>query len=186
MMNHSNLVGGESAKRRKTGVGVMALLLLAAGMVGGGQSVSIAWDSSVSMDVAGYTVYRGTSSGVYTNVYDAGTNLALTLTSLPEGQTNYFKVVAYNSARMAGTPSAEISYIVPGIMRVSAPAKAGNPASLSFPVAAGHSYSVQATTNLVTWTTIYTTNSAAANTWVSYQDSQANSFSRRFYRLIMN
>ena len=187
MKTVSNSSRGKSARSaRLLGAGVLAVSLFVGAAVRGGQAVSIAWDASQSTGVAGYTVYRGTTSGVYTNTYDTGTNLALTLTGLPEGQTNYFKVVAYNAARMTGTMSSELSYIVPGVVRVSAPAKAGNPASICFPVAVAHTYSIQASTDLSVWATIYTTTSCTSNAWVTYQDPQTSAFPHRYYRLILN
>jgi hypothetical protein len=148
------------------------------------QSVSVAWNAAAG--ATGYYFYSGTNSGIYTYQMDAGTNTAITLTGLNEGRTNYFKVVGYNAARMLGTSSSELSFIVPGCIHFNAATKSGSPAGLSFPVAVGHTYSVQASTNLQTWATIWQTSMSASNAWVSYQDPQAGSFSSRFYRLIIN
>ena len=170
----------------------LCLLLLAlvglftCGASRGGQTVSIAWDASASPGVAGYMVHRGTTNGVYYASYDAGTNTSINLTGLIEGQTNYFVVAAYGSNRLEGAASGQISYIVPGLMRYSTPTQQGNPASLIFPVANGHWYEVQASTNLTTWSTIWQSPTSSSNAWVTYQDPQSISFRTRFYRLLMH
>jgi hypothetical protein len=165
--------------------GFVALCLLLSVPVRGGQSVSLGWNASASVGVAGYTVYCGTNSGIYPTSCNAGTNLEITLTGLAEGTTNYFTVAGYNSAGLAGAPSTQISYLVPGCIQLVPPAKSGGAPGLSFPVAAGHTYEVQASTNLTSWMTIYITNTAASNIWVNYQDPQWIQFPQRFYRLIL-
>ncbi len=148
------------------------------------QSVSVAWDAAPG--AAGYYFYCGTNSGAYAHQMDTGTNTTITITGLKEGRTNYFKVVGYNAARMPGTPSGELSFIVPGCLHFNCATKSGTPAGLSFPVAVGHWYAVQASTDLQTWATIWQTSTSTSNAWVFYQDSQAGNFSKRFYRLIIN
>jgi hypothetical protein len=148
------------------------------------QSVTLAWDPPAG--AAGFYVYCGTNSGVYNAQMDTGTNTMVTVTGLTEGHTNYFKVTAYNSARMMGTPSGELSFLVPGCIHFCAATRTGTPASLSFPVAVGHTYEVQASTNLQSWTNLWQTTTCTSNAWVSYQDPQAASYAKRFYRLIMN
>ena len=62
---------------------------------------------------AGYFIYYGTNSGKYTAHIDVGTNTVVTLSSLMVGQTYYFAVTAYNSARIEGLPSNQASFVVP-------------------------------------------------------------------------
>ena len=148
------------------------------------QTAALAWNAP-SSGAAGYYVHCGTNSGVYTSMFDAGTNTAVNVSGLKEGQTNYFMVVGYNSARILGTPSPEISYLAPGCLRLGA-RPSTNGAALSFPVAVGHPYSVQASTDLQTWTTLWQSGSSTSNAWVSYFDAQASAYPERFYRLLMN
>jgi hypothetical protein len=160
--------------------------LLLAGSLRASQTVSLAWNPVTTTPVAGYAVYVGTNSGVYPSRFDVGTNTDITLTGLKEGQTNYFVVAGYDSARIEGSRSSQISYLVPGLVRFASPPKPGSPATLSFPVAIGHSCQVMASTNLHTWINIGQTTVSTSNAWVSFQDPQSGSFSKRFYRLIMN
>jgi hypothetical protein len=164
----------------------LALTFLVAGSLRASQSVSLAWSPVTTPPVMGYAVYMGTNSGVYTSRFDVGTNTDITLTGLKEGYTNFFAVVSYNSARTESTASAATSYIVPGLVRFSNPPKPGSPATLSFSVAVGHSYQIMASTNLQTWSNIGQTTVSTSNAWVTFQDPQSGSFSKRFYRLIMN
>jgi hypothetical protein len=165
--------------------------LLAAGLFFGGaaravQSVSISWNPSTNAGIAGYIFYRGTNSGVYTSQFNVGTNTAITLTGLPEGQMDYFSVAAYDGAGVTSPNSTQITYLVPGLQRLVPPTGPGKTASLTFSGASGHSYNVQASSNLVTWTTIWSSGALNSNGWVTFQDPQSSTLSQRFYRLIMN
>jgi hypothetical protein len=164
----------------------LALTFVLVGSLRANQSVSLAWNPVTTTPVAGYAVYVGNASGVYTSRFDVGTNTDITLTGLKEGQTNYIAVAGYDSARMEGSLSSQVSYLVPGLVRLTSPPKSGNHATLSFPVAIGHSYQIMASTNLQTWTNIGQTTVSASNAWVTFPDPQSGPFSRRFYRLIMN
>jgi hypothetical protein len=164
----------------------IALPFLLCGSVLAGESASLAWNPAGTAGVAGYAFYLGNKAGVYRSRFDLGTNTEITLTGLSAGHTNYFAVTAYNAAKVESPYSAEVAYIVPGLARLIPPAKKGTPVGISFPVAPGHTYSVQASTNLKTWTTIYTTPVATNNSWATCEDPQTGFFSRRFYRLILN
>jgi len=173
-----------ATRRAVLGLAAAALSLFLCGSVRAGQSASVAWTPSPG--VTGYAFYLGTNHGAYNMRLDVGTNTTITLTGLAEGQTRYFAVSSYNSARMESAVSTEVAYLVPGLARVTPPTRPGNPATVSFPVAVGHIYSIQASTDLKTWTTVFTTLSATNNAWTSWQDPQTSSFAKRFYRLIMN
>ena len=150
------------------------------------QSVSLGWDASPDPTVVGYRLHVGLASGVYTASYDVGTNTVYRLTGLKEGQTNYLAVTSYDITGMEGLPSGEISYLVPGLMLAALPSKAGDPMKLSFVVAPGHWYEVQASVDLQNWSTIWQTGTATSNAWVLFQDPQTGSFPNRFYRLAMH
>jgi hypothetical protein len=176
-------------ERLHTAIRILALFVSAfvlASPLRASESVSLAWNPVTTTQVSGYAFYLANTNGVYTSRFDVGTNTAITLTGLKEGQTNIFAVAAYDSARIESAPSQAASYIVPGLVRLTSPAKSGNHATLSFPVAVGHSYQILASTNLQTWTNIGQTTSSTSNAWVSFQDPQTGPFARRFYRLIMN
>jgi hypothetical protein len=73
---------------------------------------TLAWDPPViSTDVAGYMIYYGTASGVYSQVIDVGNTTSYTLSNLNGGQTYYFTTTAYNHAGMQSTYSNEVKYM---------------------------------------------------------------------------
>ena len=146
------------------------------------QSVMVGWNANTDPGIAGYAVYYGTTNGLYSKRVDVGTNTSATISGLVEGQTNYFAVAAYNTVNMEGTASPALTFIVPGCLKMSSVPANG----MSFPVAQGHYYTIQATTNLTSWTNIWQTSTASSNAWVSYQDPQAGSLPRRFYRLVLH
>ena len=148
------------------------------------QSVSIAWNVSTDPSTTGYIVYAGSSSTNYTAQLNVGTNTMVTFTGLKEGTTNYFAVSAYNAANIVSSPSTAISYIVPGKL-VMTPVPGSTP-TLKFPTAPGHWYQIDASGDLKTWTNIYQTTSATNNAWTSFTDPRAQSFPKRFYRLVMH
>jgi hypothetical protein len=152
----------------------------------GDQSVSVGWDASLDPSVTGYIVYVGQASGNYSASYNVGTNTVYKLTGLKEGQTNYIAVTSYDANGVEGLPSAEIGYVVPGLMLATLPSKAGDPMRLRFVVAPGHWYEVQASVDLTNWSTIWRTGTAISNSWVVFQDPQTGSFPSRFYRLVMH
>lgn len=171
-------------RKRVAALAVVLLGLWACVQARASQSISLAWNASTDSSTVGYIVYAGSSSTNYTAQMDVGTNLAITLTGLAEGHTNYFAVSAYNSAQITGVPSAQISYITPGLLKMTP--GTGSTRTLNFPTAPGHWYAVEASTDLKTWTTVTQTAVATTNAWFSWQDPQSGSFSKRFYRLIMH
>jgi hypothetical protein len=166
-------------------LGVVVLWISFCTALQAGQSVTLAWNPDSGTNIAGYALYYGTNSGNYTTRLDAGTNTAATATNLQPGLIYYFAVTAYNAARVESGRSAPISYLVPGILTMT-PATKTTPVIINFPVSPGHTYAVQASADLKTWTNLWQMGSATSNAWVSFQDSQSGSFNKRFYRLAMS
>ena len=79
----------------------------------GAQSVSLSWDADPAPSVAGYYLYRGTSSGHYAIKTDVGLNTVITISGLPSGTTNYFVVRGYNASRSESPPSNEAWFVAP-------------------------------------------------------------------------
>ncbi|NOY64499.1 MAG: fibronectin type III domain-containing protein [Nitrospirae bacterium] len=82
--------------------------------------VTLSWDPPVEnidgtplVDLAGYKIYYGTSSGVYTNVLDVKDTTTYTITGLPEGFTYYFAVTAYDIYGNESEFSNEVSKTIP-------------------------------------------------------------------------
>jgi hypothetical protein len=163
---------------------VFALLLITCSRAQAQQSLTLAWNPSTNSNVAGYTVYLGYSSGDFTQQFDAGTNTSIVLKGLVPGQTNYMVVKAYNSQDVESAPSNEISFIVPGMLSMAPKAQPRKPAEISFAVAPGHSYEVEASVDLVNWSTIWET-SSTTNGVMTYSDPEGANLKVRFYRLIM-
>ena len=148
------------------------------------KSVSFAWNPSPDTDVSGYAIYYGSKSGTYTARVDVGSKTNATLSGFTEGTTNYFVVVAYNSAALESMPSSEVTVLVPGCLKVVAPVTPGDAPTVSFTVVTGHGYEVQATQDFSTWTTVWQIAAAATNSWMSFTDPNAALYSQRYYRLL--
>ncbi len=66
-------------------------------------------DGTTLIDLAGYRVYYGTSSGNYSQVINVGNVTIYTVNNLTEGVTYYFAVTAYNTFRNESEYSNEVS-----------------------------------------------------------------------------
>jgi hypothetical protein len=181
----------ESGIRKEIGtlgrtIGLLGVILSCLTCVGAhaGESVTLHWQPNGTPDTAGYALYSGVHSGTYSTRQDVGTNTTATISGLKEGQTNYFVVTAYNFVKVEGPASSEIAYLVPGVLRLTASGKNG--AALTFPVAPGHWYDVQATGDLKVWSSIGQTVTATNNTWMTFQDTNTAYFPKRFYRLVLH
>src|SRR6516225_8610900 len=80
---------------------------------GAGQSVTLGWNASASIDTAGYHLYYGGASGDYTNTLDVGDATIATVPDLTSGATYFFAVTAYDGIGLESAFSGEISYTVP-------------------------------------------------------------------------
>lgn len=87
-------------------------------------SVTLAWDASVSSNVAGYRIYQGGQSGLYTNVLDVGYAFTATVTNIITGSTNYFAATCYTTNGLESVKSNEAVYLAapapPNNFRISA------------------------------------------------------------------
>lgn len=81
--------------------------------VRGQVSVTLAWDPSPGSGIAGYRLYQGAASRVYTRVINLGALTSQTVSGLISGVTYFFAVTAYNTNGLEGDFSDEISYTVP-------------------------------------------------------------------------
>lgn len=154
------------------------------------ETLTLAWDLSSDPSVTGYRLYQGGQSQDYTNVVDVGNVDTTTITELMPGLTYYFAVTAYDSTGLESTFSGEISYTVP-TGAVSAPGQLGqltvvvNPfgqAIISGTAPAGYVYSVLATEDLSSWTSVGTVTSGTAGD-LQFTDPLSPFHAYRFYRL---
>lgn len=80
-----------------------------------GNSVTLTWDAPTTnidgsplTDLAGYKIYYGTSTGVYSNVLDVKNVTTYNITGLSPG-TYYFTLTAYNTSKQESDYTKEIS-----------------------------------------------------------------------------
>jgi len=64
--------------------------------------------------LAGYKLYYGTTTGVYTNTIDVGNTLTYQVTALSNGVTYYFAVTAYDTSMNESAYSTETAMTIPG------------------------------------------------------------------------
>ena len=75
------------------------LIILAFCLSLGAASVKAHWLPSISTNVAGYCVYYGTASRVYSTRIDCGLTNCVTITNLPAPDPGfYFAVTAYDAS----------------------------------------------------------------------------------------
>lgn len=127
-------------------------------------TITLAWDPVSDAEIAGYKVYIGTESQLYTEVLDAGMNAELSVPNMEFGETYYIAVTAVGSGGLESPYSEEI------IVTVSPPPlPAGGGISMndlgqpelhwSFAASALNSapeFIIQASSDLLTWTTVDT------------------------------
>jgi hypothetical protein len=92
--------------------GWLTFVLCWASQLHAAQNVTLKWDPNPAPNVAGYRLYYGTSSGVYTQEINVGNMTATLVSNLREGRTYFFAVTAYNTAAES-LPSNEVSYTIP-------------------------------------------------------------------------
>lgn len=151
-----------------------------------GQSVTLVWNANTDPNVTGCNVYYGTSSGNYTNMINAGNVTNTTVSGLVVGVTYYFAATTYDSAGDQSGYSTEATYTVPTTVTTT-PAQVqirSAPAGqfiLTVSGPTGQTYNVQATQDLKTWAIIGTVTIGAGGS-LDFTDTNAASFSKRFYR----
>jgi len=170
----------------KFGVGVVVVLvsLFACNLAKAVSSTPLEWNPNTDPSVAGYNVYYGGTSRTYTNVINAGNSTNVMVDGLVEGKTYYFAVTAYTFGGIESDFSDEFVYIVPGFLTLTPGATSSSPMQIRFPVATGHSYELQQSTNLIDWTTIWQT-MGINNVWVEY-DAAINGSGAQFYRIVLH
>jgi hypothetical protein len=89
---------------------VLALFLIFSPSFVCADRITLAWDSNVEPDVAGYIVYYGTQSGYYDFDVDVGDYDSITISGLVEDVMYYFAVSAYDTEGNESDFSAEITY----------------------------------------------------------------------------
>jgi hypothetical protein len=145
-------------------------------------NVTLAWNPSSDPLVAGYNIYYGGASGVYTNKTSVGLVTSLAISNLVSGDTYYFAATTYSAAGAESAFSGEVVYTVPtppsGVQLLVTSARQF---ILTVTGLIGHIYDIQATQDFKTWTVIGTV-TVGAGGLLNFTDTNAAGFSRRFYR----
>jgi fibronectin type 3 domain-containing protein len=76
-------------------------------------SVTLAWDASSDISIAGYRLYEGVASQTYSNVIDVGNATTAMVPNLVGGVSYFFAVTAYDADGAESAFSGEINYTVP-------------------------------------------------------------------------
>jgi hypothetical protein len=75
--------------------------------------LTLEWDVNPEPEVAGYRLYYGTLSGVYSYSADAGPSTSISVPDLISGVTYFFAVTAYSAEGLESPPSNEIVVTIP-------------------------------------------------------------------------
>jgi hypothetical protein len=151
------------------------------------ESVTLAWNPSISLDVAGYKIYYGTVSRVYSNVVDAGNTDTVTISGLVPGTTYYFAATTVDVLGNESGFSNEARYTMPvtpaaltmPATQTSLTLSTNTGVRFSFAVSgdAGQSYVIEASTNLLDWDLLQTNVAPFL-----FTDMNAAGFAQRYYR----
>ena len=143
-----------------------------------GQSLTLAWNPSLSPTVAGYNIYYGPASGSYTNMVTVGNVTNGVLSGLVTGQTYYIAATSYDNSGNQSPFSEEISNTIPFM----------TPVITTLPVASGITYGQTLASSVLSGGTAstpgsfaFTTpslalNAGTANVSVTFTPTDANDF----------
>ncbi len=94
------------------GVLVGIFITILAFMVGDvhGAEATVSWSANSEPDLAGYSVYYGTSSGSYDDAFDVGNKTSFIINNLVVGTTYFFAVTAYDSSDNESGFSEEVNF----------------------------------------------------------------------------
>jgi hypothetical protein len=112
--------------------GLLLLVALAWG-ADTGRAITLTWNAAAASGVAGYRLYQGTASRVYTQALGVGNTTSASVAGLSDGATYYFAVAAVATTGLEGPYSSELVYQVP----VSNPPPVLMISGLSFAAASG-------------------------------------------------
>lgn len=92
---------------------IALFLILITNSAWANSTIQLDWESSPSPNVNGYQVYMGKTPGAYSTMKDTGLTQSAQFSNMPDGQTYYFSVTAYDQHHNESTPSTEVSVTVP-------------------------------------------------------------------------
>jgi len=104
---------------------IVAALCFASSCAHAQSSVRLAWDRNTETNIAGYRVYSGVASRVYTNMVNVGNVTTASVTNLVAGVTYRFAVTAYNTTGAESDFSSEISFTTTNNLPTNVPPTLG-------------------------------------------------------------
>jgi len=146
------------------------------------RTVTLAWSPSPSSTIAGYRVYLGPASQVYTDTVDAGNATTVTISNLIAGATYFFAVTAYDIIGLESDFSNEISYTVPTTANLQVSVSPSGEVLLSGTAPGGYQYEIFATDDLKSWTTIGSM-CVDVSGFFQFTDPASSNYTMRCYRL---
>lgn len=170
--------------------------------------INLIWNANPEPELAGYKVYYGTASGVYTQSVDMGNQTTAALTNLSVGVTYFSVVTAYDAQRLESPPSVEISFtpVAPPppptvtLETLTPPDNNPFPESETAPLMSDHSplpsgecrftitapagqtLEIYATADLLNWTQVATSTNPSGMLRVT--DHQSANGLQRFYQVV--
>ncbi len=148
--------------------------------------VTLAWNPSDGVLIAGYRLYAGLAPGVYSTMMDVGNATTATVAPLASGVTYFFAVTAYDLAGLESAFSDPVSFTAPVTgsngATLSLSFTQGREVTLTGTAPVGFTYDVLTSADLSHWTT---TTSVLADPTGAFQLTAPISASEatRYYRL---
>jgi hypothetical protein len=107
----TSLIGDQMKKTSVVHIIILSIcaFILFAG-VAEAVDVRLEWDEVTASDMAGYRVYYGTTSGIYTSTVDVGNTTECIIQDLSLGPTYYFALAAYDTENLESGYSDEASF----------------------------------------------------------------------------
>jgi hypothetical protein len=143
------------------------------------QLTNVATD--VDGDLLTYQLLAGPSNAVLNSL----TGILMWRPALAQGDSNHvlqFRVLDNGTNTLSATQSVTITVPPLAIPQVSSVGLTNGQLQLQLTGDTGPDYTVLASSNLVNWAPLFTTNSPALPLW--WQDTNATAFQRRFYRAV--
>jgi hypothetical protein len=143
-------------------------------------SVTLSWQPSPSLAIAGYRLYSGVVSGLYLSSVEVGNLTTNTVVGLVRGTTYFFAITAYDTNGLESAFSNEIA-LTPGVTTAQLTRTASGEVALTFAGLSGQICEIQASEDLRTWMGIglITLRADGAN---EFTDRNAGHYTQRFYR----
>jgi len=144
-------------------------------------NVKLTWNRSTSSDVVGYRIYYGIASGSYTNSIVVGNVTNYTLSNLVNGVTYFFASKAYTAGNIESPYSNEALFVPGGGAILQLTVAANKEATLTVVGKSSHTYEVQTSSNLKSWSLLGTVTLGSNGTAI-FTDAGAKYYSNRYYR----